>query len=467
MAKAREVKQVDLGALEVKLKEFVETYRLDPVTASRHQRRFEVFETWCIEADCEALPADETTVGAFAGDLCEILESRTAAGYLASIADVHIRAGFPDPTRGWPREVLKGAGHVKGRQTKNAKPLTAPMVEQMVAAAPEPAIDSVRNQTNLVIAVRSEAAVAQLTRVPALGIHRTDEGYDLDLPAVRQAARDPEGERQALPARTLKVTRSGDDLCPVEALDRLLARVPDGTEYPLAVTAGGAGVAQAKPTLIAVRRAMEQTDVRLAMRPFPVVEDLDVLRRLLTYLDPDRLLWLRDRAFALSGHAGAFRPTEPLHVRAEHVTIFPEGAVVLLVKSKTDPFGRGQYVGIPRSADPEFCPVAAIEAWIAAAALSDPDFLFPRAAEGWIDRSTAMNRKAAQAIIDRLIGRTSLKGHFTGHSFRRGFCKSAHEAGASLLSIGITTRHRRLDTIRKYVEPEETTKRRAPRALGL
>ena len=83
-----------------------------------------------------------------------------------------------------------------------------------------------------------------------------------------------------------------------------------------------------------------------------------------------RLTWpieVRDKALILFGFSGAFRRSELIGIDLEHLDFDPNGVSVFLPKSKTDQTGQGRTVDIPFSATAQYCPVRAIQQWIACA----------------------------------------------------------------------------------------------------
>ena len=89
----------------------------------------------------------------------------------------------------------------------------------------------------------------------------------------------------------------------------------------------------------------------------------DLLRKMFAG-SPDHVRVLRDRALLLVGFAGAFRRSELVALAYADVRFTDEGLVVTIPKSKTDPEGAGQTIGIPYGSHPESCPVRALEAWL-------------------------------------------------------------------------------------------------------
>jgi integrase len=146
---------------------------------------------------------------------------------------------------------------------------------------------------------------------------------------------------------------------------------------------------------------------------------------------------------------------------------------VLVPQSKTDPFGKGQVIGIPRGAHEETCPVRALEAWLAAAGIAE-GYVF-RAVDRWGRLGDAgtkggfTGRRAAHlhpAVIARIIKDRCAAANltpeiFSGHSLRRGFVTSARAAGADWSDIRRQTRHKSV-TVAEGYETAEVCSRAAP-----
>ena len=85
---------------------------------------------------------------------------------------------------------------------------------------------------------------------------------------------------------------------------------------------------------------------------------------------PDKaasLAALRDRALLLLGYAAALRRAELAGVTWEELVFTADGALrVLIPRAKGDPEGEGAWIGVPRGARRDTCPVLTLEAWRAA-----------------------------------------------------------------------------------------------------
>jgi integrase len=94
-----------------------------------------------------------------------------------------------------------------------------------------------------------------------------------------------------------------------------------------------------------------------------------VLDRLLPAIEaiPETLPGLRDRALLLVGFAAALRPSEIAGLTFAHMTRDADGIELFLPGRKNDQDARGTKLWLPKGRT-ALCPVAALEAWLAAAA---------------------------------------------------------------------------------------------------
>ena len=77
----------------------------------------------------------------------------------------------------------------------------------------------------------------------------------------------------------------------------------------------------------------------------------------------------RDRAMLALGWFGAFRRSELVRIEVADVAFTRDGLVVNLRKSKTNPHGEREIVGIPYASDPAFCPARSLRTWLDAAGI--------------------------------------------------------------------------------------------------
>ena len=145
-------------------------------------------------------------------------------------------------------------------------------------------------------------------------------------------------------------------------------------------------------------------------------------------------LGVRDRALLLIGFAGAFRRSELVALNWDDLEFRPEGVVVTLRHSKTDPEGQGRRVAIPHASKAYRCPIRALLAWRAAC---PPDLteagspVFHPFAQNQCPRLARLSDKAVARVVKRLLqacGRDA--SEYSGHSLRAGFATAAAMGGA-------------------------------------
>jgi integrase len=181
----------------------------------------------------------------------------------------------------------------------------------------------------------------------------------------------------------------------------------------------------------------------------------------------DGLLGLRDRALLLVGFAGGFRRSELANLNAGDITETEDGLVIRVRRSKTDPEGKGATVALPHGSAAATCPVRSFRAWIAAAAITTgPVFRavdrHGRVAPGRLDPGSiarVVKRAAGTAGLDPAV--------YAGHSLRAGFATQAFLNGVAEVSIMRQTRHKSLNTLRKYIRDRSLFRDNPAAKLGL
>lgn len=81
-----------------------------------------------------------------------------------------------------------------------------------------------------------------------------------------------------------------------------------------------------------------------------------------TFKDSNRLIDARNLTLLEVGYFGAFRRSELVNIKWEHITLSDQGMEILIPKSKTDQMGEGQHCAIPYVSD-ELCAVKALLHW--------------------------------------------------------------------------------------------------------
>jgi len=174
-----------------------------------------------------------------------------------------------------------------------------------------------------------------------------------------------------------------------------------------------------------------------------------LLRRLLDTCAAGRLIDRRDRALLLVGFAAALRRSELVGLGVGDVVILPEGLRITIQRSKGDQEGAGQIIAVGRTGTVT-CPVAAYEAWIAAAGITDGRAFRAVSRHGQI--SDKLSTEAVARLLQRRAALAGLDAAvFGGHSMRAGFATSAAAAGVEERIIMGQTRHRSTAVLRRYI----------------
>ena len=210
--------------------------------------------------------------------------------------------------------------------------------------------------------------------------------------------------------------------------------------------AAGLDPPTANPAVREVLRGIRHTHGTAPTRKTPATAEL--IARMIAAC-PDTLIGRRDQALIAFGFAGAFRRSELLALQVADLTENPDGLRVLIRRSKTDQAGEGQEVAIPRGT--HLRPVETLQAWLAAAAITAGPVFRPVLKSGRVRPGPlgddalirALKRRAAACQLD--------PADFAAHSLRSGFLTSAAEAGADVLKMAEVSRHKSLDTLRRYV----------------
>lgn len=165
----------------------------------------------------------------------------------------------------------------------------------------------------------------------------------------------------------------------------------------------------------------------------------------------------RDRAVLLVGFAGAFRRSELVGIRVEHLHFMEAGVEVLLPRSKTDQEMVGRTVFLPHARG-AVCPVKALQNWLALAGI-ETGLVF-RSISRHDHIGARLTAQSVALIVKAAIGR--VRGHdaqnYSGHSLRSGFVTQAAMAGLPTFQIKEVTGHRSDATLAKYVRPVQRRK---------
>ncbi|MDC3424559.1 site-specific integrase [Aquibacillus sp. 3ASR75-11] len=190
------------------------------------------------------------------------------------------------------------------------------------------------------------------------------------------------------------------------------------------------------------------------------------MRQVVEHLPHDKLIGIRNRALLVIGWAGALRRSELVSLNIEDISKTRDGLILHLNRSKTDQKGEGHDVALPFGSNPLTCPFRSFEDWISASGLIEGP-VFRR-----MDRhGNIMDRLSAQSV--RLIVKKCCEEvgldpkRYGAHSLRSGFCSQAARFGKAEHQIMKQTRHKRSDSLKRYIKIANLFEDNAASGIGL
>lgn len=170
---------------------------------------------------------------------------------------------------------------------------------------------------------------------------------------------------------------------------------------------------------------------------------------------------IRDNALLQLGFFGAFRRSELVAIRVEHITWEPKGILVLIPRSKTDQDGAGITRAVLKGAD-KVCPVTTLRKWLDTAGITSGPVFRPL---------TGADRNGEKALSDRAVARNLVArleeigvenaDEYSGHSLRRGLATSAYLAGADQESIKVQGGWKSDASVSRYISTAKQFERNA------
>lgn len=189
------------------------------------------------------------------------------------------------------------------------------------------------------------------------------------------------------------------------------------------------------------------------------------LKAMIGTLD-DTLAGRRDRALLLVGFSGAFRRSELVALDVADCTFVREGVILTLHQSKTNQEGDEERKALPKQAG-KLCPVAALRAWLDAAAITTGP-VFRSVNRGGKVSDRRLSDKAVALVVKRCAEEAGLdSARFAGHSLRAGFVTSASRKGVPDRKIMRQTGHKSVDMLNRYDREEDLFRGNAAADLGL
>jgi site-specific recombinase XerD len=193
---------------------------------------------------------------------------------------------------------------------------------------------------------------------------------------------------------------------------------------------------------------------------------LDVLRQMIQAIPQNTVIGVRNRALLVLGWAGALRRSELVSLNLEDVSKTRDGLILHLNRSKTDQKGEGQDVALPYGSNPLTCPIRSLEDWLSASGISEGAMFRRIDRHGNIlDRLTPQSVRLIVKQCSETVGMDSER--FGAHSLRSGFCSTAAKAGKPEHQIMKQTRHKRSDSLQRYIKKANLFEDNAATGIGL
>lgn len=193
---------------------------------------------------------------------------------------------------------------------------------------------------------------------------------------------------------------------------------------------------------------------------------LDDLRQVIQALPLNTLIGIRNRALLVLGWAGALRRSELVCLHIEDVSKTRDGLILHLHKSKTDQKGEGQDVALPFGSNPLTCPVRSLEDWLVASGISEGPLFRRMDRHGNIYKG--LTPQSVRLIVKDCCEKVGLDPERYGaHSLRSGFCSTAAKVGKAEHQIMKQTRHKRSDSLQRYIKKVSLFDDNAASGIGL
>lgn len=143
----------------------------------------------------------------------------------------------------------------------------------------------------------------------------------------------------------------------------------------------------------------------------------------------DKRTDIRDKALLLTASDSWCRASELVALKVDNVSKQEDGSCVILVeRSKTDPYGRGQYAFLSPAG------ARAVERWVETKGLDREDPLFTKAG------ANAGKRPLVPTTVSRIFKKVTGRSDVSAHSTRIGGVHDALRLGCDLASIMIAGR---------------------------
>lgn len=191
------------------------------------------------------------------------------------------------------------------------------------------------------------------------------------------------------------------------------------------------------------------------------------LAAMVVALDLGTLAGKRDRALLSVGYVGAFRRSELAGLTTSQLARRADGYLVVLGRTGPDHHGEGRVVGLPAFTGSPLCPVAALDGWLEAAAITEGP-LFRKVTRYQTISTAAISPASVALIVKRCALAAGIPPQrLAGHSLRAGHATTAAANGAPDRVIMAQTGHRSVDALDGYTRPGNPLRDNSARYLDL
>ncbi len=171
------------------------------------------FESWCLQAHRDCLPATPETVALYIAALADVARVSTITRRLSSVAVVHQLAGHESPTRhASARVVMSGIRRVQGSAERGKRPVTAATLRAICATLPKTPI-GLRDRALLLLGFAGAFRRSELVGLDVPDLEFVTEGAIVRLRRSK-VDQDGAGREIGIPHGVHEAT------CPVRALRR-------------------------------------------------------------------------------------------------------------------------------------------------------------------------------------------------------------------------------------------------------
>lgn len=186
-----------------------------PNTVRAYASDFRRFADWCAKHGLDALPAKETTIGAYLVHLSHTGHKPTTINRaITAINQAHLCSGWDRPARRMVREIYRGINRLKGSKKRRVQPITWPILCRMLNVI-KASDNGMRDRALLLVGFACALRRSELVAIDFENLEFVAEGVILHQ---YKSKTNQTGEERKIAIPFLEV----ENMCPVRALRRLI-----------------------------------------------------------------------------------------------------------------------------------------------------------------------------------------------------------------------------------------------------